>query len=576
VTASDPPDPVDAQILRAEEAYAAGDIAAAAAGLRRCVAEPAATPAQRAEAASDLAVIRAGQGADEEATALLLHALSDCEAHLPSLQNLAAICTQRGDLVQATHWLRRATESAPHSAEVWRALAAALLERRRHTEARDALSRAQALGADVTSELASVDVFISRANLRPDPSDPVTVERVLIVTDWFHPTVGGTERLAEATGLALQAQGFSVGFASRALAERTEYERFGMPIHEVAGDVVASVQAIATAGEYDAILTFAHPMCWPLAATLRLPPPRPRLMVVPCVNAENFSDLHAHPQLMREHAALMGEGDVVCHSSHAGYDARLADELMLPSIYLPNAVDHAAVATAASPLAEFGGTGPRLLAIGNLWPQKNHAGLLRTLAGHDGDWRLAIVGHESPEAPETSAEIRELAAADTRVRLLGPLPPSEVAAAIADADLLLLPSLAEATPLVLLEAMRGGLPWIATPTSGSAHDHSGGLILPLELFGRGIDFLSTHPDLTARLGAAGHDHWEACYTWEVLGPRYAALLRGHRVADLTAPDRALRDTEEVRRAFYDSLIRRSETLPDVGGPPAALQRTSGR
>ena len=114
--------------------------------------------------------------------------------------------------------------------------------------------------------------------------------------------------------------------------------------------------------------------------------------------------------------------------------------------------------------------------------------------------------------------------------------PPVVAAAMAEAELLLLPSLAEATPLVLVEAMSHGLPWIATPTCGSAHDHAGGLIRPLDEFPEAIAQLLGDPAARTALGAAGRAHWEASYSWNVVGPRYVALLEGGPLPELPSPD----------------------------------------
>jgi hypothetical protein len=56
--------------------------------------------------------------------------------------------------------------------------------------------------------------------------------------------------------------------------------------------------------------------------------------------------------------------------------------------------------------------------------------------------RLAIIGGPSPLCPQIADEVRAVAAEDPRIRLLGPAGPAEVAAAMRDASLLLLPSLA--------------------------------------------------------------------------------------------------------------------------------------
>ncbi len=513
----------------AEEAFAAGDQATAARLLRACASDPGATTGQLAQIRNDLAVIAAAQGRPREADALLLGALAADPAYLPALDNLAGLCRARGDLVQATHWLRRAAEAAPEDPERRRALRAVLRERRMHTEQ---------LG----------ESHPANGNSRPH-----AVERALIVVDWFFPAVGGTERLAEGVGAALQAQRIAVEVATRPLARRTSRKHREMVIHEVRGDVDASLRAIVEAGRYDAILAFSAPTCWPLVATLRLPRPRPRTLVVPCINAQSYSQLHSKSELLGAYAELLAGADVIGYSSLGGYDVRLCEELGLSGVYLPNAVDRVAAPASRSPTAALAtGGGPLLLVIGNMWPEKNHAGLLRALRDHPGDWRLAMIGDVSPELPQIAEEVRRLANEDPRVRLLGPAAPTAVAAAMDDADLLLLPSLAEATPLVLVEAMSRRLPWIATPTCGSAHDHAGGLILPLELFGEGIDFLRADPAAAAALGAAGCEHWRHSYTWEVVGPRYAKLLRGQPVQQLRPPVAARAATERVRAAFYDA------------------------
>jgi len=374
--------------------------------------------------------------------------------------------------------------------------------------------------------------------------------RVLIVVDWFHPSVGGSERLAEMAGVALQAQGLDVEVATRPLAERTAGEHRGMTVHEIDGDPLASLAALVERGSYDGVLVFAAPTTWPVLATLQLPSPRPRLVVVPCINAENSAQLRANPAFLQRYRDLLAGADTVGYSSYGGEDARLCQDLGLSGVYVPNAVERVA------PAGEFDRpTGsPLLLVVGNVWPEKNHAGLLQALRDHPGDWRLVHFGAASPSAPQLAGELARLAADDPRVTLGGPASPAVIAAAMGAADVLLLPSLAEATPLVLLEAMSHGLPWIATPTCGAAHDHAGGLILPLRGFGAGIDFLLDDPDAARALGEAGAAHWSAAYTWDVMGPRYARLLLGEPVSELGAPATALAATDAVRARFYDQRV----------------------
>jgi len=545
------------KIARGEDAFAHGDLATARRVLLECRNDPSATPTERAQTLNDLGVIATQQQRHQETVAFLLEALAHVPDYVPALENLGGWCTLRGDLVQATHWYRRATEVTPDDPDAWRRLAEVLHVRRRSAEASEALARTEQGAGDSPGSRATGSLVTGPTAALDGRSDSATapVERVLVVTDWFYPSVGGTERLAEAVGVALQNEGLNVEVAARPMAERSSGHHRGMAIHELHGDCLQALTALVRDRGYDAIVAFSNTLVWPIVSTLQLPAPRPRIVVVPCVNALDAARLKANPDTMHVYARMVAGADVLGYSSRTGYDVRLWDELGLRGVYLPNAVERV---PAGSPHpAASAGDAPLLLVVANLWPEKNHMGLLRSLRGHPGHFRLAVIGAPSPEHPDLAEAVAHFAREDSRVHVLGPGTPEEVAAAMDEAAVLLLPSLAEATPLVLLEAMSRRLPWIATPTCGAAHDHAGGMILPLELFGEGIDFLLDHPEAARTLGAAGVEHWRACYTWDVIGPRYARVLRGQPVSDLRAPSRALADTDAVRAKFYDGRVGRA-------------------
>lgn len=541
------------RLEQAENLFACGDVASARRMLSECLADPAAPVEHQVQALNDLGVIANAHGRPDEAERLLLGAVSRDAGYVPALENLAALCAG-DDLVQATHWARRAAEADPGSGAAWRQVAELERRRRRRTEARVALERAGALGENVGDELAELAELAGReeAAVPGSPAAPRALSRVLIVVDYFHPSLGGSERLAEAAGATLQAQGLTVEVATRPLPHRTATTHRGMLVHEIDPQRLEELQAIVAARAYDGILIFSAPTAWPIVASLHLPAPRPRIVAVPCINAENSAALRANAAMLDAYANLIATADVVGYSSHGGCDAQLCEDLGLDGVYVPNAVERVSPRGAPPLLA---GDAPLLLVVANMWPEKNHAGLLRALRDHPGRWRLAIIGEASPEAPHIAEEVRQLASADPRVHLLGPADPGTVAAAMTQATALLLPSLAEATPLVVLEAMSHRLPWIATPTCGAVHDHAGGLILPLRMFGEGIDFLLDAPAAAAELGAAGLAHWEASYTWDVMGPRYADILRGAPVDALAPPAGALAATEDVRARFYERRAR---------------------
>jgi glycosyltransferase involved in cell wall biosynthesis len=387
-------------------------------------------------------------------------------------------------------------------------------------------------GAARTHFHAAVETDPTHAVARENLVHVGATRRVLVCVEYFHPSVGGSERLAEDVGLLLGEAGWEVEIATRALPARTEDVHHGMVVHELEGDHGAELDALLVVRSPDAVLSFAGPTSWPILGALRQAERGSRVVVVPCVNEDGYRAVQANAGFRARLADALRRASAVGFSSHAGWDARLYRELDVPAVYLPNG------SHGVDPDGSFRDRHdrPLLLCVGNFWPEKNHAALLTTLAQVPGDWQLALIGGPSSAVPEVGAEIERLATRDERVTLFGPAERPVVAAAMAEADVLLLPSLAEATPLVLVEAMSHGLPWIATPTCGSAHDHAGGLIRTLADFPETIAQLLGDAAGRASLGAAGRAHWEAAYSWDVVGPRYVALLEGGPLPALPTPD----------------------------------------
>ena len=123
---------------------------------------------------------------------------------------------------------------------------------------------------------------------------------------------------------------------------------------------------------------------------------------------------------------------------------------------------------------------PLLLNVGNLNLDKDHTGLLDTMArlrNHFPSARLLILG-EGLLRSELEAQCRRLALEDA---VIMPGFSSDVATAMAAADMLVLSSKTEGMARVLIEAAASGLPIVATDVSGSryaVHDGVSGLVVP--------------------------------------------------------------------------------------------------
>lgn len=124
-----------------------------------------------------------------------------------------------------------------------------------------------------------------------------------------------------------------------------------------------------------------------------------------------------------------------------------------------------------------------------------------------------------------------------RVTVINARNDRETAEALAAADIFVLPSLFEGTPLTLIEAMWSGLPVVTTATAGMKdvvrHDQNGLLVQPgsVESLVSGIDRLFRDGDLRRRLGAAAHKTAVEHYTWRHTAASFETAYRaakGHR------------------------------------------------
>lgn len=122
------------------------------------------------------------------------------------------------------------------------------------------------------------------------------------------------------------------------------------------------------------------------------------------------------------------------------------------------------------------------------------------------NWRATLAGDGHVEAARTKAT--EYGLAD-RVRLPGWVGPDRVAALIASADILVLPSFVENLPLSIIEAMASGVAVVATPVGAVpdiVRDGETGLLVPVgdvEALASALIRLVGDPALRKRLGDAG-------------------------------------------------------------------------
>jgi glycosyltransferase involved in cell wall biosynthesis len=174
----------------------------------------------------------------------------------------------------------------------------------------------------------------------------------------------------------------------------------------------------------------------------------------------------------------------------------------------------------------------RMTMVARFQEQKDHGLLLAALGAlTQGPWALDLIG-DGPLQPVVESQAKRLGVAD-RVHFLGLR--RDVAERLATSQLFVLASRWEGFPYTILEAMRAGLPVVASDVGGVreavVHGETGFLVP------RGDERALRHrltealasPELRRRLGAAGRERFKAAFTFDRMLDKTAAVY--HDVAN---------------------------------------------
>ena len=172
-----------------------------------------------------------------------------------------------------------------------------------------------------------------------------------------------------------------------------------------------------------------------------------------------------------------------------------------------------------------------LLFVGRIAPVKGLRLVLeamRDLADALPELRLTIVG-DGPDRALIETAAKPLG---DRVRFTGYLSQDDVAEALKEADIFVLPSFAEGVPVCLMEAFASSRPVIATQVAGVGElvkTGENGILVPpgnaAEL-ADAIRQLARDPDLRAAMGARGRRQVEVDFDIDVEAARLATLFLG--------------------------------------------------
>lgn len=381
-------------------------------------------------------------------------------------------------------------------------------------------------------------------------------ERVLVVTNDFPPRAGGIETYVDRIVSLLDPERLVVHACAQddaaawdgALAYPVvrDPERLLLPGPGLARRVRQTAQRFG-----------ATAVWFPSAAPLALLAPSLRPVGVRTVVASSHGHEVWWARLPGSRAALraIGDGVDVLTVDSAPVRRRIASALSpaaaARTVLLQPAVDAgrfdagrfdagSSSRDASGDPAAWGPDGPVVLCVSRAVPRKGHARLLEVwpqLLRRHPTARLVLAG----DGPEL-ARLRRLAAATSRVEVLGRVPHEDLPALYAGADLFVLPVadrlgglVTESLGIVLLEAAAAGLPVVSGRAGGTVeavlHERTGLLLDatdPRALAGA-VDRLLSDPALARAWGAAGRRWVREAWTWERTAQRLESLLAGESV-----------------------------------------------
>lgn len=399
----------------------------------------------------------------------------------------------------------------------------------------------------------------------PGPSTEKSAQqarRILIVTPYFWPAVGGVETVAEDLAVGLIASGMAVHVACYRHPARQAGTHRGIGIIELAkpehstDDVPASalqVKQLVASSRYDACILLGSPMNAFFYAILDLEDLKNRrLLFQPTINQEGYDFIHERPVVLTLLRKLARQTTAVIALGHDTLDARFCREIDVPATIMPNGTPTLNPAFDFRQQYRIAADRFLILHVANLYRVKNHLGLLAALKTLPPGATLVMVGHPTHET-DYVADVREALAARPDVLFIPGLDRDGIASAMQAANLVVLSSDAEVSPLCLLEAMSLRRPWLATPGCGTANEQAGGLILPLEEYPSAIECLMAQPDFCSQLGQAGYEHWTTCYRWESLLTGWVQLIRDGRLTHSFETPEPVAHLRDDLRARYRAL-----------------------
>ncbi len=361
--------------------------------------------------------------------------------------------------------------------------------------------------------------------------------RILHTVEFYHPHIGGAERVVQRISEGLVRRGHEVAVATSWDPARAGDRLNGVQIvpFRIRGNYVRGMTGEVSRYQdwlrrerFDVVMNYAA-QSWPTDAAL---PVLPRVSAARVLATCGFSGRYGirrvlyagYFRMLRDRIRAY---DALIYHHKDGADAVFGRRYGRgDQVVIPNGADAAEFAGAAAQFRARYGIKARhlLLHVGNHHRVKGHSDLLRVLNELQGlDAAVVIIGEDPGGWGRCWEACARAARREPRFVSLRHLSRTDVVSAFLDADLVLLPSRFEAAPLVLVEAMAAGVPFVSYDV-GNARTLPGGIVVrgPGEMARAVRDLLADEAGRRA-LGRAGQEFHRRTLEWDLIVGQYEAL-----------------------------------------------------
>lgn len=262
------------------------------------------------------------------------------------------------------------------------------------------------------------------------------------------------------------------------------------------------------------------PRTWPLWC-LDNPENFPSVFV-PIINQEVYEFLQGEKAFSQALVSRLRQAKAVVCLTKSGFDAKYMSDNNLVFHYVPHAVPFISPVVDFRRETEIPPEKKLLLCVGPYHDIENQLWLIHDLRTMAGDWVLVTIGNVIDK--DYFEMIKKATKNDSRFIILGPVDRHIVASAMEEADLLIEPSVAEAFPLAVLEAISHNLPWVASENDTGIMDLKGGSAVPLNGFNKEILELLSNPSRRMKLAEDGFSEWKKRHRMDLVAREYLRLV----------------------------------------------------